>query len=357
MKRSIFGIAALVFLASAGAQAAQYHILNTSVLNDVRRVGGANIPEIAQFSTCIPPSVCSGSLNPLDPTSWPLLDATIATYPYADPANPSIPVGIELNDINVYGSISVVAGSVTAATIKQCDNTPGSGSKGFCSHIDPLSFGTFQTATTTSDVVSGDVSLMNCDHISGGSANAKCVLSNALVWTYNPGTNQLNHQAGGGTALTSSSIATCVVVAGGPTGSCRQLAAWIDASGELGGGSGGSIASSVWNWNGMAANYIVRDGQTTPWHTATGTSSTGGLQVSGAAGHAGVVWDLSGFVDGVGGIITARVVSDALSGGNATGTSALYTLQVAAVPVPAAVWLFASGLGLLGWLRRRGAAA
>jgi hypothetical protein len=29
------------------------------------------------------------------------------------------------------------------------------------------------------------------------------------------------------------------------------------------------------------------------------------------------------------------------------------TLSISEVPVPAAVWLFGSGLGLLGWMRRR----
>ncbi len=39
----------------------------------------------------------------------------------------------------------------------------------------------------------------------------------------------------------------------------------------------------------------------------------------------------------------------------AAGTSYL-TFSVAAVPVPAAVWLFGSALGLLGWMRRRAGA-
>lgn len=326
------GLAALA--TSMGAQATTYFITSSSTLNDVRKIGGQNIPEISQYTTY------GGQLDPLDPASWPLMDASIATYPYADPNDPNIPVGIELNNINVDGTISVVAGTVTAAIINQ---------------LDPLSYGTFQTAANTNNIVSGDTSLLNCDHISGASANLKCVNSNTMTWTYNSGTNQLNHQSGGGTALTSASIATCVAVAGtSATGQCRQLAAAIDASGELG---AANINNSLWNWNGMAANYIVRDSATTPWHAATGTSTTGGLQISGPGGHQGIVWDLSGFVDGVGGTITARVVADVLTGNSATGISGLYTLNLVPIPVPAAVWLFGGALAALGLARRRTMAA
>jgi hypothetical protein len=332
----LMGMAAL--FGAIGANATQYFIVNTSTLNDIRKIGGQNVPEIDQYSSCIAPSTCSGSLDPLDPASWPLLDADITTYPYADPLDPMHPVGIEVNNINVNGTISVVAGSVTAAIISQ---------------LNPLSYATYQSSTVQNNLVSGDPNVINCDHMSGGSANAKCVPSNPLVWTYNPGTNQLNHQSGGGTALTSASIATCVPVVGsGISGQCRQLQAAVDASGELG---QLNIASSIWNWTGMGANYIVRDSSSLPWHTATGTSSTGGIQISGASGHQGVIWDLSGFVDGVGGTITARVVADVFVGGSAsaTGISGLYTLNLVPIPVPGAVWLLGGALAVLGGLRRR----
>ena len=40
-------------------------------------------------------------------------------------------------------------------------------------------------------------------------------------------------------------------------------------------------------------------------------------------------------------------------GHDAFDTFSIDNVSVQAVPVPAAVWLFGSGLGLLGWLRRR----
>jgi hypothetical protein len=342
ISRKLAATAALVLVAGA-AQATTYTILATSTMNDVRKVGAQNIPEIDQYTgpNCLSGS-CAGALDPTDPASWPLLDRTLATYPYADPNDPNIPVAIELNNINVYGTMDVVAGSVTAAIITQ---------------LGGLSYGTFQSAGTISDLVTGDPTYDGCarQFNPDGTCAAANDLGplNALVWTYNAGTNQLNHQAGGGSVATSSNVATCDNTVGLTVGGqCRQLRAAINADGELG---GTTINNSMWNWNGMAANYIVRDSANTPWHTATGTSSVGGLQISGASGHQGVTWDLSGFVDGVGGVITARVVADVLTGNSATGMSALYTFNLTPVPVPAAAWLFGGALGLLGLARRRSA--
>ena len=38
-------------------------------------------------------------------------------------------------------------------------------------------------------------------------------------------------------------------------------------------------------------------------------------------------------------------------GGN--DAAGIYMVRTSAVPVPAALWLFGSGLGLLGWMRRK----
>ena len=344
MLKKVAAVAA-VSLFAVGANAAQYYISSSSTLNDVRKVGAQNIPEIGQYTgpNCLSGS-CSGSLDPLDPASWPLLDRTLTTYPYADPNDPNIPVAIELNNINVDGTMSIVAGTVTAAIITQ---------------LGGLSYGTFQSTTTISDLITGDSGYDGCarQFNPDGTCAAANDLGplNQLVWTYNPFTGQLNHQAGGGTIATSSNVATCDNTVGLTVGGqCRQLRAPINADGELG---GTTINNSMWNWNGMAANYIVRDSNTTPWHVGTGTSSVGGLQISDGSGHAGIVWDLSGFVDGVGGVITGRAVADVLTGNSATGMSGLYTLYLTPVPVPAAVWLFGGALGVLGFARRQHATA
>jgi hypothetical protein len=102
----------------------------------------------------------------------------------------------------------------------------------------------------------------------------------------------------------------------------------------------------------MTPNYTVADNQNSFWWFGTGLT----LDIGGAAGHAGVIWDLSGFVDGLGGVILAHVVAGAVgngTGGNSTGMAGTYTLNLTPIPVPAAVWLFGGALCLLGVARRR----
>jgi hypothetical protein len=80
------------------------------------------------------------------------------------------------------------------------------------------------------------------------------------------------------------------------------------------------------------------------------------------------LFEVTGFLEG-GGTVSATFASvlgltqtynlnwtglTRLSIGNINGTPTIVnSITASQVPVPAAVWLFASGLGLLGWFRRR----
>lgn len=289
------------------ASATGFYVIDseTSGISEVRRIGGNLIPEINAYSNTNP-----FLLDPQDARSWPLLSATFGLW---NPENPSTQPPIVPNGAAVGGTINVVGGSVTEAEISQ---------------LGQLSLGTFQSATV--------ISTMEV---------------NGLVWTYDPISGQLNHQQAPG----SGGYAACVPAgdgfggAGGTStsGQCRQLEAAVNSSGSFG---QSTIANSWLNWDGLPEGYTVFDNQSAPWHTGTGGSLLIGPQSA-------VTWDLTDFVEGVGGIIRARVVSGALSGNNGSAVSALYELNVAFVPVPAAVWLFISGLGLLGWMRRRSGAS
>jgi hypothetical protein len=311
MKKIPILIAALSVFAATGAQATRYDISSTSTLTDVARIGGRNIPEISTFTGCGAP--CTGSLDPTDPLNWGIMDSDLTTHPvYVSGVATS---GVEPNSANVSGSVEVVIGSVTAATLTMSNSR--------------LSLTAFQSGTVQNNMVSGDSTVLQTLAEQGTVG----VPLNPLTWTYDPVTGTLPHQGqvpgGGGNNGNSNNSTACVVLPGstGPAGQCRQLAGAVNAAGVFG---QFTTNNSVWNWTGIAANYTVRDNATTPWHTGTGAT----LTVTGAAGLPGVVWDLSGFVEGVGGTIKARVHADALGGSSGSAITALYTLTAQIVPVP-----------------------
>jgi hypothetical protein len=298
-----------------GAQPSCYVIdSSASQITNFRRIGGNLIPEIGQYSNTNP-----FLLDPQDPRNWPIMNNTLSLW---DPANPTV-LPVRLNEASVGGTINVIGGVVNQAEITQ---------------LGQLSLGTFQAFNFDTGV--GTLTDMNV---------------NGLIWTYNPATGQLRHQqapGNGGFAVCTPAGGVGDTATGGLTGvaisgQCRQLAAAVNSSGDLG---QSTINNSWLNWDGVPAGYTVFDKQTAPWHTGTGGELLIGPQTA-------VVWDLSDFVEGVGGLIRARVVSGALTGNNGSAVSATYELNVTFIPVPAAVWLFISGLGLLGFMRRRSGAS
>jgi hypothetical protein len=258
----------------------------SSALSNLKRVGGNSFDSTGFVSG--------------DPSTWPLMDADIGT------------AGNQANSALVIGSVTVVGGVVTAATMSMV-----SGAK--------ISLGTYQTATTTSNLSIADA-----------------------TWVYNPAGVATNGSLGTLTHATQALggvNATCVVVlGGGPTGQCTSFRTATNSANS----------NSFAVWDGVAANYLVVDNLASPANNFT-PSSVGGIpnyNTSGASGINAITWDLSGFNEGTGqGTILAKVALTTQSGNNATVVTGTYALQV--VPVPAAVWLFGSALGLMGAMRRK----
>lgn len=296
-------------LLAGGAQAATYTVKSaTSSLDDVRHIGGAMIDTISSYTPH------GGTLDPTDPQNWPLMVSNLGAW---DPANPTVAPPRDGNFTRISGTVDVAAGTVTGATLSQ---------------LDTLVYGSYQSY----DFANGYGTLTN-------------LVVDGLVWTYDAANNRLMHQ----TQAQNGDVPLAVCTPAGPgfggpagtsvSGQCNSL---------LRGAVNNSTGTSLWNWDGITGEeYVLTDtapGGGTPWHSSTG------LQLD-IGGHAAVIWDLSDFVDGVGGQIKAYVSNAMFNSGtaNATGVAGVYTLDVAVVPVPAAVWLFGGALGLLGLARRR----
>jgi hypothetical protein len=111
--------------------------------------------------------------------------------------------------------------------------------------------------------------------------------------------------------------------------------------GDLGGNG-----SRLWSINdaGVAVGW-ARDADNIKWALVT---YDGGQTIV----------DLNTLVTGLGDFTTLNEAYDVNENGNIAGYGTLSdgsqgAFVISIVPIPAAVWLFASGLGMLGWIRRR----
>ncbi|MEO8225167.1 MAG: VPLPA-CTERM sorting domain-containing protein [Gammaproteobacteria bacterium] len=292
-KRYLLAPIALLGLFAGSAQAVNVVFGDASTLSNMKRVGG-NSFDSTGFVTA-------------DPSTWPLMDADVT----GDGPSGST---VQANSALVYGDVTVVAGVVTAATIKMKVG-------------EKISLATYQTATTTNNLTMTDA-----------------------IWTYNPVGVSADGSAGTlthGTQGAGQVNATCVIVLGGTTGQCTTFRNNVNAGN----------ASALWYWDGVPVNYAVVDNLASPANNFT-PSSTGGVpsyNAGGASGLKAIDWDLSLFNESTGlGTISAKVTLASLTGNNATAVTATYIMNV--VPVPAAAWLFGSALGAMGWLRRKAAA-
>lgn len=329
-------------LLATTADAAVYGIYN-GTLSDVRLIGARSVPNALDYAG-VGDDVNDGTLDATNPMNWQPMVGGFSTWDVNDPTTPPVAGGV---GALVGGTINHDGVSVTGAVINMLAN-------------EVLKFGTFQSCTSSDPNASGGNTTADPNYVTSPCTISDMVTRN-LVWTYNPVTGKLLHAndgIGGDSAFQGTTypaqnfnrLAICEPAAanygGGTgtalTGSCRTFRALTNNGSEL----------SLWSWQGVNANYSVQDAAQVPWQF-TNTGAT--INVGGASGHAPVTWDLSGFTPGVGGQIIAHVTSMAISLTNQDRTAIYgkYTFDVVLIPVPAAVWLFGSALGLIGWLRRR----
>ena len=125
-------------------------------------------------------------------------------------------------------------------------------------------------------------------------------------------------------------------------------------------GTNVSASGMQWDFDNANADFIYTGGE---WNTTVGTGTTvtksaesctdilgtacSGLLGTWATGTPGPLNNVD-VVEG-GGALTITVTEEFAIAGTTSGN----IFQFAVVPVPAAVWLFGSALGLLGFVRRR----
>jgi uncharacterized membrane protein len=139
------------------------------------------------------------------------------------------------------------------------------------------------------------------------------------------------------------------------TGNTLFAAAW-DTSGNisfLNNFNAGSFGSKAWSVN--DAGVLVGYDQFASGNIATDpTKTTAFVSLDGTN-----MVDLNTLVDLTGtGLVTLSMAYDVNANGDIVGVGLTSTgeqkaFMLTAVPIPAAVWLFGSALGLLGWVRRR----
>lgn len=197
-------------------------------------------------------------------------------------------------------------------------------------------------AVTLTDVVTG----------SNNGASAAFTLEGQLSGTYNTSTGVVSMAAGTTSATFNTSPTTTLFTHNNTNWSTGDgnysASAYSCAEGTFGGGVGAHLCGNY----SLGTNFLNES--TINYNSVPGTRTLGGDDTSVGSLQQGSDYATTTFSYAGGTLI---MNSAAWTGGSATSTAGLQLrFSAAAIPVPAAVWLFGSALGLLGWVRRRATA-